>query len=140
MRLVGLVMATSVFCIGAAYAAKPSPHRLATASRAVVSFRRDIQPIFNENCVACHQSASAEQGLNLESGKALQGIRLVPSKESSFALITPAHPEKSYLLAKVAGSHLKLGGRGARMPPGDELTAAQIAQLNHWIAAGAPAN
>ncbi len=105
-----------------------------------VSYRRDIQPIFDENCVACHQTGSAEQGLVLEGDKAFQGIVRVPSKESKLALVSPGQPDQSYLLAKLAGAQAKVGGHGAQMPLGDPLSPAKVQLVRNWIAAGAPRN
>ncbi len=107
---------------------------------AAVSFSRDIQPILDENCVACHQSGSAEQGLMLEAKMAYRHIVGVASKESKSALVVPGKPDQSYLLAKLTGAQIKLGGRGARMPLGDPLPPAKIALVRAWIAAGAPKN
>lgn len=53
--------------------------------------------------------------------------------------VVPFDPTRSYLLAKVEGRHLELGGAGARMPlDGASLPDEDVALLRRWIAAGAP--
>jgi hypothetical protein len=110
------------------------------ANGTAVSYERDIQPIFDENCVACHQTGSAEQGLVFEGGKSFDNIVRVPSKEAKLLLVSPGNPDQSYLLVKLAGTQAKAGGHGAQMPLGDPLSAAKIALVSNWIAAGAPRN
>ena len=111
----------------------------AHAARAI-SFKADLQPILDENCVACHQSGSAEQGLVLEDGKAHQDIVRVRSHQAKLSLVTPGTPDASYLLRKLEGSHVKAGGSGARMPLGDPLGPKQIMMFRTWIADGAKNN
>jgi mono/diheme cytochrome c family protein len=105
-----------------------------------ISFKTDLQPILDENCVACHQSGSAEQGLVLEDSKAHADLVRVPSHEAKLALVTPGAPEASYLLRKLEGSHIEAGGSGARMPLGDPLDPKQVMMFRKWIAAGAENN
>jgi hypothetical protein len=50
-------------------------------------------------------------------------------------LVTPGHPEASYLLNKVRGEGLCAG---VRMPPPGPLSAEQIQTLSDWICEGAP--
>jgi hypothetical protein len=101
------------------------------------SFKSDVQPIFDANCVSCHQAGSAQQNLVLESGTSYAAIVDHPSAESSLLLITPGAPQSSYVFAKVSGTHLASGGKGARMPLGGTLPAGDIETIRAWIAAGA---
>jgi hypothetical protein len=58
------------------------------------------------------------------------------ARADGFLRVSPGHPEKSFLLAKVQAT--VDAKYGARMPTvGDPLTAAQLKALNDWIAAGA---
>ena len=124
--------------VGIAAAAAPSFPKAADAS---VSYKRDIQPIFDEACVACHQKGSAEAKLVLQRDAAYAATVGVASQEAPGApLVDPGKPDRSYLLAKVVGDHAKLGGKGARMPLGDPLTDQNIARIRAWIAAGAARN
>ena len=101
-----------------------------------VSFEADVQPIFDENCVTCHQSSGAPQGLVLEDGKSWQSLLRGRSAESKLPLVTPGRPDDSYLVHKLAGTQTTTG-RGAQMPPGDPLAPDKVAIVQRWIAAGA---
>jgi mono/diheme cytochrome c family protein len=101
-----------------------------------VSFEADVQPIFDENCVTCHQSSGAPQGLVLEDGKSWHSLLHGRSAESKLPLVAPGRPDESYLFHKLAGSQTRTGS-GARMPPGDPLAPDEVAIVQRWIAAGA---
>ena len=104
-----------------------------------VSFEADVQPIFDENCVTCHQSSGAPQGLVLEDGKSWRNLLQGRSAESKLALVAPGKPDESYLFHKLAGTQTR-SGSGTQMPPGDTLTPDKVAVVQRWIAAGAPNN
>lgn len=101
------------------------------------SFKDNVQPIFDANCVSCHQAGSAPQGLVLESGQSYTAIVEHPSTESRLMLIARGAPDSSYVLAKVTGSHIASGGKGERMPLGSTLPAEDIETIRAWITAGA---
>ena len=101
-----------------------------------VGFEADVQPIFDENCVTCHQSSGAPQGLVLEEGKSWHSLLQGRSAESKLALVTPGKPDESYLFHKLAGTQARAGS-GAQMPPGDPLAPDKVAIVQRWIAAGA---
>jgi mono/diheme cytochrome c family protein len=109
----------------------------AGATAADVRFASTVQPIFDANCVSCHQSGAAQQGLNLESGSSYAAIVNHRSTVVDRALVVPGSPGGSYLLLKVLGTQGEVGGKGVRMPMGGDLTAADIQSLRDWIAAGA---
>jgi len=100
------------------------------------SFSRQIQPILDANCVACHQAGAAQQGLVLESAAAYANVGK-RSAEAAMNLIEPGSPDSSYLFQKVNGTHLRANGQGARMPLGGALEAADIEAIRLWILAGA---
>lgn len=100
-------------------------------------FSRDIQPIFDANCVACHQAQGASGNLNLENGSAYAAIVAVKSGESVLPYIAPGQPEQSYLIRKVEGTHVQAGGSGERMPLTGALDTGSIATLRDWVKAGA---
>jgi hypothetical protein len=108
--------------------------RTATASP---TFKDNIQPIFDANCVSCHQAGAAPQGLILESGKSYAAIVGRQSTESHLMLVVPGAPNSSYVLAKVTGSQVASGGKGERMPLGSALPAEDIETIRAWITAGA---
>jgi mono/diheme cytochrome c family protein len=110
------------------------------AMAADVKFSSTVQPIFDANCVACHQSGAAQQGLNLESGSSYAAIVNHRSTVVDHALVVPGSPASSYLLLKVLGTHGEVGGKGVRMPMGGDLPPADVQSLRDWIAAGAKDN
>ena len=103
------------------------------------SFSRQVQPIFDANCVACHQTGAAQQGLVLESSAsyAIVGKR---SSEAPMGLVVPGAPDASYLLQKVKGTQLKANGRGDRMPLGGMLEEGDVETIRRWILGGAKNN
>jgi hypothetical protein len=83
---------------------------------ATVSFAKQIQPIFTQNCAfsGCHAGTSPAAGLNLEDGKAHGNLVGVPSKEvPTLSRVKPFDPDNSYLFKKHSGAP---GIRGSRMP------------------------
>lgn len=54
-----------------------------------VSFSKDVQPIFNNNCVVCHQGTNGPAGLSLASGAAYSNLVNVKSSESSLMRVAP---------------------------------------------------
>ena len=88
-----------------------------------VRFGRDVRPIFNKHCSACHGGVREAGGLNLI------------DEDSALATVFPGDPGLSYLLDRVADPDDE-----TRMPPaehGPRLTDAEIATLRAWIEAGA---
>src|SRR5258706_7676543 len=77
-------------------------------------FAERIQPILDANCVACHQTGSAQQGLVLEAGLSYRNLVSHKSRESNLQLVMPRVPERNYLVYKLHGSHPT--GRGG-VPP-----------------------
>jgi hypothetical protein len=103
----------------------------------------DVQPIFTVNCAlsGCHAGANPQLGQNLSAGQAFQDIVAVPAIESSLLRVHPFRPDSSYLVHKVQGTHLAVGGSGGRMPLiGGPLTQAEIDVIRAWITDGAPDN
>lgn len=96
-------------------------HVTATRQTPAVDFIRDIRPIFQERCVACHGAKTALSGLRLD------------NKQSAMRVITPGDSKASRLLQRVRGE-----GGETRMPQGGEaLTAHQVELLRRWIDEGA---
>jgi len=106
-----------------------------------VSFIQEIQPIFNSNCVVCHQGATASGGLNLENGLSYKNLVNVESTQSPLMLVAPGDSDGSYLLNKLQGTQGQVGGSGLRMPYGaPPLQQSQINLVQQWIEQGAPDN
>ena len=92
-----------------------------------VDFQRDVQPIFEQKCQACHGPQLQTSGFRLDNGDAaLKG-------GNSGVVIKPGDSASSPLILRVAGV-----GDAKRMPPaGAPLTADQVGILRAWIDQGA---
>ena len=80
----------------------PNPSAANTTS-GTISFAKDVEVIFNTNCVVCNQGAGAGQsGLSLEPKVAYGNIVGVPSTENPQEMRVKARaPDQSYLIAKI---------------------------------------
>lgn len=95
-----------------------------------VVYSRDIAPVLKKSCVACHNSSTAEGGVNLES------VDKMVSSDVDDVLV-PGKPDASllFLLASHADEPV--------MPPEDndvsasELNSIELALLRRWIQLGA---
>lgn len=109
-----------------------------------VSFASQLQPIFNANCLdaQCHDATLPASGLLLTAGASYRALVGVASSETpctSYKLVEPGQPDRSYLVFKLQGSGACLNG--SRMPKAmPALPAAQIQLFRDWIANGAPNN
>lgn len=86
---------------------------------------KQVETIFQEKCVACHNHTTRKGDLNLESYEALmaggkRGVAIVPGKSGES------------LLVKMIEGTVK-----PRMPLGDQLGAEEIKLIKAWIDAGA---
>ncbi len=104
------------------------------------SFQNDIQPIFDSNCAfsSCHNSATAQAGLDLSSGKSYSFLVNVPSTEVPSTLrAAPGNSAASYLVMKLENTQ----SVGSRMPfGGNPLSTTQIQNIKNWIDKGANNN
>lgn len=106
-----------------------------------VSFEQDIQPVFNQSCYTCHVTGAEPAGLALDPGRAYEELVGVESTQSPLLLVEPGEPENSYLLHKLRGTHLDVGGQGTQMPQGAGSLADEVIELiAQWIEEGAPDN
>src|SRR5213592_1144388 len=114
--------------VAAAVGADGPPAKLPPAAAGPIDFARDVRPIFEKNCFACHGAAKQKGGLRLDDGTAaLKGGNSGP-------VIVPGDSAKSRLLAAVAGLDPDL-----KMPPEGKpaLTAAEVGTLRAWVEQGA---
>ena len=92
-----------------------------------VDFVRDILPILEDRCHACHGSSLVTANLRLDSKSgAMKG-------GDSGPVIVPGKAGESLLIQRISGSKL-----GIRMPPTGALPSAEITALRDWIDQGAP--
>jgi mono/diheme cytochrome c family protein len=99
-----------------------------------VSFKNDVQPIFQQHCAQCH-IAIQSGGLSLSSYQGLiKGGTVVPG-----AIVKAGDPEGSTLYKMISPSGPWPGG--SRMPLGGPyLDSAQIQTIETWIKQGAKNN
>src|ERR1700736_5109347 len=97
-------------------------------SPAPVSYTRQIQPLLQEKCGACHSADSRTSGFSI-----FTVASLLKGGNKDGPAIIPGKPAESPLIQRVRGL------RGPRMPRGQEpLTDLEISMLDAWIKAGAP--
>lgn len=105
-----------------------------------VSFKDDIQPIFNSHCISCHK-ASLEQSfgeLNLEADKSYEELVNTDAFiDATVKRVTPNNATNSVLWQKINTSELY----GTNMPLGaDPLTQYNQNLIETWINEGAQNN
>jgi hypothetical protein len=94
----------------------------------LISFKKQIEPIFARSCYQCHNAQKAMGQLRLDGGKnlALKGGLSGPA-------VVPGDSKRSLLVKRISGE-----GPESRMPMGgDPLTPREIALIRQWIDAGA---
>ena len=91
-----------------------------------IDFARDIEPIFQANCYACHGEAQQLGQLRLDSRS------VAMEKGPSGRRVVAHEPDASSIYQRVAGL-----GEGVRMPMGGQLTDEEIANVRAWIEQGA---
>lgn len=106
-------------------AGTPVP-RATPGGSATVSYREDIQPIFNRSCVNCH---GGQAGLYLDS------YDHVMAGSARGPVVIPGDPQASELVRRITGASQP------RMPlNGPALPAVDMKAIESWIAEGAPNN
>ena len=89
-------------------------------------FEKQIQPIFQKRCTACHGEGQQMAGLRLDDA---EGVR---KGGSAGAIVIPGKAAESKLYQRVASSK-----KGFAMPPiGEPLSAAEVAVIRDWVDAG----
>jgi hypothetical protein len=111
-------------CVPAILAVVPA---LRAADPGVAFFEKKIRPVLVEHCYRCHSTAKKQRGgLALDSR---DGLRKGGDRGPA---IVPGKPKDSLLLQAVRY------GEEPRMPPKGKLADTVIADLEKWIAMGAP--
>lgn len=97
-----------------------------------VNYSTQIQTLFSNYCVACHNDiATNSGGLDLQSGASLGELVGHESAEApGVKLVDPGRPERSYLMEKINAT---LPQVGTSMRPGDPMALAQRALIRDWI-------
>jgi hypothetical protein len=99
-----------------------------TKKAAPVDFSREIRPLLQKRCSACHGGIKRQGGLSF-----LRLEDALRPAASGRRPVVPGRPDESEILRRVTAID------GRRMPPsGERLTRGEMAALRGWIAAGAP--
>jgi uncharacterized membrane protein len=98
---------------------------------------KEVSRILRFNCTACHNSVETQGGLDLSPAVAHDNLVDRDATGAHAKLVVPGRPEKSYLLAKVLGTHLAAGGKGSIMPLNGKLHDEDIEVIRQWIQSGA---
>jgi len=117
---VAALAAVALLITTAVMAAEPSPDD----SGRPVSFYRDIRPIFQENCLGCHQPARRDGKLDMATVEAL--LKGGETEEPGFE---PGNAEESMIVILLED--------GSMPKDRDPLPPDQIALIRRWIDAGA---
>ncbi len=116
------VLATATAIVASTLTLKSStdPHK--------IDFNRDIRPIFNANCMACHGGVKQAGGVSFSYREQVLG-----KAKSGRPIVVPGSPRASELMARVTSNDPEI-----RMPlHGKPLAPGQIALLKQWIEEGA---
>jgi hypothetical protein len=108
----------------------PTWPAVARSDEGVEFFEKKVRPVLAEHCYRCH---SSEPGKKQRGGLALDTKAGVRSGGDRGPAVVPGKPGASLLLKAVRHADPDL-----KMPPDLKLPAAVIADLETWIAAGAP--
>ena len=97
-----------------------------------VNFNREVRPIFNQHCTACHGGVKQAGGISF-----VYRDKVLGEAKSGRYPVVPGDLEKSELIYRITTED-----KNDRMPPADEhpqgLSAAEIETLKRWVAQGAP--
>jgi cytochrome c/uncharacterized protein DUF1549 len=112
---------------GIAWLVWPHGHPLFSFAKPV-DFSRDIRPIFNQNCVACHGGVRQKNGVSFIFREEALGVG-----KSGRRTIVPGDPDGSELIARVTSKDPDV-----RMPyHAPPLPVEQVSLLRRWIKEGA---
>jgi mono/diheme cytochrome c family protein len=113
--------------------ASTGPPVAATKTTASIEFARDIQPLFERSCVACHSGERAKGGFQVVNRAAL-----LQGGKRGEPVIVANHSDQSALLRFVTDQVEDLEmpplGRREKFPP---LTKDEVARLSAWVDQGA---
>lgn len=95
-------------------------------------------PTLKRRCAACHITGDEPGNMALIPGKAYGYLVDVDAVSLAMKRVLPGDPEQSYLMHKIRGTHLEVGGNGVRMPfHQGPLPQKVIDKFRLWIEQGA---
>ena len=108
----------------------PAWRPLPTDAAGIEFFEKKVRPVLAEHCYECH-SAGAKKGL--KGGLALDSRAASRKGGDSGPAVVPGAPDESLLIEAV-----RFTDEALQMPPEGRLPAETIADLERWVAMGAP--
>ena len=106
-----------------------------------ISFSRQVIPVLRTRCAVCHMTGTEPGNMRLFPSAAYDSIVGAESVSTGRLLVSAGNPDESYLLHKIRGTHLDMGGEGSRMPQGQApLSQEVITLIEMWVAQGAERN
>ena len=104
-----------------------------------ISYANVVQPIFNNNCIGCHNPNGPASLLDLSAGVSHANLVNQPSaQDPSWLLVDPSDDSKSLLYQKMKGTATV--GSNASMPPSGVLANDVVDKVEQWINEGAKNN
>ena len=102
-------------------------------------FEMDVYPILMASC-SCHIGGSPGGLAMPDAATAHANLVDTPASQTMGALdrVAPGDPESSYLIHKLNGTQVDVGGSGGKMPQGGALDPAEINVIIDWVNDGAP--
>lgn len=101
---------------------------VATSSLKAVDFEKEIAPILETHCIACHGPEEQEASFRVD-----RLARLLRGGDSGEPAVVRGEPENSFLMKAVRHQE-----SGYEMPPDGRLAVEEIERLAEWIRVGAP--
>lgn len=100
------------------------------------SFEYSVLPLFESQCIGCHNPNLPEGGLDLQTDP--YAVLLdTPSNQSTLPFVSPGSNLHSYLWHKMNGSQAIAGGAGTSMPLGASTLEDALLTVEFWINTGA---
>ena len=129
-------------CAGSGGGGGTPPRTTTTTSPGSVSYKSNIQPVFNRSCAiaGCHRPPTSAQQLDLTKNVSYGQLVNVPSTEQPAVMrVAPGNPDDSYLIQKIEGTP---GISGGQMPVGCPgtvpcLSGDQMDMFRTWVTEGA---
>lgn len=128
LRFVALVAVVCLVSHVARADESPQPET-PSDQQGVVSYQKDVVPIFRQNCLGCHQGAKQLGGYVMT-----EFASLLRGGDSDQPGIVPGKPEKSYLIERITPVD---GVAEMPEPPAKPLSDVEIEIITRWIQQGA---
>ena len=110
----------------------------AVAQDGVLSYAKDVEPVFIAECGDCHSAEDPKKGLDLSQGRGVANMLDRPSQEDDGVLLLKAgDPAASYLWQKLTHTAAEGKGMPRTMFGAKKLSQDQLDLIERWISEGA---